>query len=155
MKQLITKTPIGKIAISYESDYVLKVDQVASQSRVTVLRDSFAKEINRQLQAYFSGNLNEFSIPYLFESATDYQMRVWEQIGNIPFGATKTYGEIANRIKSGPRAVGNACRRNQLLLIIPCHRVVSVNGLGGFMGDASGKLVRRKEWLLNHEQSFR
>ena len=66
MKQFITKTPIGKIAVSYESDYVMQVTQVASQTHATSLKDSFAVETNKQLQAYFSGSLNNFNIPLLF-----------------------------------------------------------------------------------------
>lgn len=155
MNQIITTTPIGKLAVKYESDFVLEVQQVASQTRATVNKENFAKEIQQQIQAYFTGDLQKFAIPFLFENATDFQVHVWDQIRKIPFGATQTYGEIAKKLKSGPRAVGNACRRNKLLLIVPCHRVVSVTGLGGFMGDADGSLVRRKQWLLNHEQEYR
>ena len=154
MNRIITATPIGKLAISYENDFILEVQQVASQTRAKSNKDRFSKEIVNQFQAYFSGSLEKFDLPFLYDQGTDYQLKVWEQIRKIPFGTTETYGEIANRIKSGPRAVGNVCRRNQLLLIVPCHRVVSVNGLGGFMGDADGSLVRRKEWLLNHEKAY-
>ena len=155
MNQIITTTPIGKLAVKFESDFVLEIQQVASQTRIKTNKEIFAKEINKQLQAYFVGDLQKFELPFLFENATDFQLRVWDEIRKIPFGMTKTYGEIAQKIKSGPRAVGNACRRNKLLLIVPCHRVVSMQGLGGFMGDKDGSLVRRKQWLLNHEQEFR
>ncbi len=154
MNQMITATPIGKLAVKYESDFVIEVQHIASQTRATLSNDFFAKEMQKQLQAYFAGDLQKFDIQFLFANATDFQVLVWEQIRKIPFGATQTYGEIAKKIKSGPRAVGNACRRNKLLLIVPCHRVVSVSGIGGFMGDADGSLVRRKRWLLNHEQRY-
>ncbi len=154
MSQIITATPIGKLAIAYEQDYLLKVFQVASNTRTKANRDYFAKEIQRQVKAYFAGNLEKFEIPFLFADGTDYQARVWDQIRKIPYGMTQTYGEIAKKIKSGPRAVGNACRRNHLLLIVPCHRVVSKSGLGGFMGDSDGSLVKRKQWLLNHELAY-
>ena len=152
MDQVIVKTPIGKIAVSYESDFVTEVRQVADQTKVTGGKDPFALEIQNQFKAYFAKELNEFNLPFLFKQGTDYQVKVWDQIRKISFGKTKTYGEIAKKIKSGPRAVGNACRRNKLLLLVPCHRVVSASGLGGFMGDDTGKLVLRKQWLLNHEQ---
>ena len=151
MNQIVVKTPIGKIAVDYQDDFVTEVHQVASQVRVVSKKDPFAVEIQKQFTAYFSGDLKEFNLPFLFSQGTDYQLKVWDQIRRISFGSTKTYGEIAKKIKSGPRAVGNACRRNQLLLLVPCHRVVSAVGLGGFMGDADGSLVRRKQWLLNHE----
>jgi len=152
MQQIIVKTPIGKIAVDYQDDFVIKVHQVADNLRAVARKDSFAIEIKKQISAYFSGDLTEFSLPFLINQGTDYQMIVWDQIRKISFGNTKTYGEIAKKIKSGPRAVGNACRRNQLLLLVPCHRVISAAGLGGFMGDADGSLVRRKLWLLEHEQ---
>ncbi len=152
MDQIIVKTPIGKIAVSYESDFVTTVQQVADQTKVTKNKDPLALEIQKQFKAYFAKDLSEFNLPFLFKQGTDYQVKVWDQIRKISFGETKTYGEIAKKIKSGPRAVGNACRRNNLLLLVPCHRVVSASGLGGFMGDDTGKLVRRKQWLLNHEQ---
>ena len=153
MDQIIVKTPIGKIAISYESDFVTEVKQVADQTRATKGKDPLATEIQKQFSAYFAKELNDFNLPFLFKQGTDFQVKVWDQIRKISFGETKTYGEIAKKIKSGPRAVGNACRRNSLLLLVPCHRVVSAAGLGGFMGDDTGKLVQRKQWLLNHEQN--
>lgn len=155
MEQIIVKTPIGKIAVNYQDDYVMEVQQVADQVRALSKKDPFAVEIQKQFAAYFSGELKEFNLPFLFKQGTDYQLRVWDQIRKISFGRTKTYGEISKKIRSGPRAVGNACRRNQLLLIVPCHRVVSAAGLGGFMGDADGCLVRRKQWLLEHEHEQR
>ncbi len=154
MNRAVISTPIGKIAVNYEADFVLEVLQVAPQTRETLSKHTFAKEIQRQIQAYFAGELHNFELPYLHSTGTDFQLRVWDQIRKIPFGETQTYGEIAKRIKSGPRAVGNACRRNNLLLIVPCHRVVSATGLGGFMGDADGILVRRKQWLLSHEEAY-
>jgi methylated-DNA-[protein]-cysteine S-methyltransferase len=153
MDRIIVKTPVGKIAVDYQDDFVIEVQQVADQLRAVVRKDPFAVEIKKQFAAYFSGELKEFSLPFLFKQGTDYQLTVWDQIRKISYGSTKTYGEIAKKIKSGPRAVGNACRRNQLLLIVPCHRVVSAMGLGGFMGDHTGKFVQRKQWLLNHEQA--
>ncbi len=152
MGQIILKTPIGKIAVDYQDDFVTEVHQVADQVRAISKKDPFAIEIQKQFSAYFSRELKEFNLPFLFKQGTDYQLRVWDQIRKISFGSTITYGEIAKKIRSGPRAVGNACRRNQLLLLVPCHRVVSAAGLGGFMGDADGSLVKRKQWLLEHEK---
>ena len=152
MEKMISSTPIGNLAVEYEGDFVLAVR--ATKSRTLAARDPLAREVQKQLKAWFAGRLKKFDIPFLFPDATDYQVRVWDQITKIPFGATQTYGEIARDIKSGPRAVGSACRCNNLLLIVPCHRVVAVNGLGGFMGDRDGSLVRRKQWLLDHEQRY-
>ncbi|MXY14957.1 MAG: methylated-DNA--[protein]-cysteine S-methyltransferase [Proteobacteria bacterium] len=152
MRKTILATPIGNLVVEYEGDFVLAVR--ATDAGVLAARDAFAREAQKQLKAWFAGRLKKFDIPFLFPDATDFQVRVWDQITRIPFGATQTYGEIAREIKSGPRAVGGACRCNDLLLIVPCHRVVAVTGLGGFMGDRDGSLVRRKQWLLEHEQKF-
>ena len=119
MNQIITVTPIGKLAIKYASDFILEVYQVATQTRASSAKDLFAKEIQKQLQAYFTGDLQKIEIPFMFEKGTDFQVRVWDQIRKIPFGDTQTYGEIAKKIKSGPRAVGKrpasyAVRRMQV-----------------------------------------
>lgn len=153
MRKTILATPIGNLAVEYEGDFVVAVRSTSAATLTA--RDSLAREVRRQLKAWFAGRLKTFDIPFLFPDATDFQVRVWDQITKIPFGATQTYGEIAGKIKSGPRAVGGACRCNDLLLIVPCHRVVAATGLGGFMGDRDGSLVRRKQWLLDHEQKYR
>ncbi len=62
-----------------------------------------------------------------------------------------TYGGLATKLGSGARAVGNACRQNPISIIIPCHRVVAANGLGGYAGHTQGKVLDRKRWLLTHE----
>ena len=62
-----------------------------------------------------------------------------------------TYGEMAKKLDSSPRAVGNACRANPLPIIIPCHRVVSQSGIGGYGGHTEGEVLAIKEWLLHHE----
>ena len=152
MNKFVTSSPIGNLAVEYEGGYVVAVR--ATKARALAGKEPFARDVQKQLKAWFGGRLQQFDLPFLFPGATDYQVRVWDQITKIPFGATQTYGEIARKIKSGPRAVGNACRRNNLLLIVPCHRVVAANGLGGFMGDGDGSLVRRKQWLLDHEQNI-
>ena len=77
-------------------------------------------------------------------------MRVWQAIAAIPLGQTRTYGQLAHQIGSGPRAVANACGANHLTLLIPCHRVVAQNGIGGFMQSTPNGLVVKK-WLLKHE----
>jgi methylated-DNA-[protein]-cysteine S-methyltransferase len=82
---------------------------------------------------------------------TAFQRRVWQAIAAIPAGCTRTYSEIAAELGSSPRAVGGACRANPYPLLVPCHRVVAVNGLGGFAGDTKGRLLAFKRRLLTHE----
>jgi methylated-DNA-[protein]-cysteine S-methyltransferase len=84
-------------------------------------------------------------------AGTPFQQQVWRALRAIPAGETLTYGQLAARIGSGARAVGNACRANPCPLVVPCHRVVGARGLGGFAGERSGKKLQIKRWLLQHE----
>lgn len=100
------------------------------------------------LDRYFqSGSMNS-TIP-LRPGGTEFQKRVWQTLQEIPSGVVNTYGHIAKLLNTSSRAVGQACRRNNIPLFIPCHRVVSKQGLGGFMGGY--RHVERKSWLLRHE----
>ena len=110
-----------------------------------------AKETVRQLCAYLKDPQFVFSLP-LAPTGTAFQRRVWQGISAIHSGKTRTYGELAAAIHSGPRAVGNACGANPYPLVVPCHRVVAANrGLGGFARQRGGFLLEVKRWLLAHE----
>jgi methylated-DNA-[protein]-cysteine S-methyltransferase len=112
-----------------------------------------AKEAVRQLRAWLKDPAFAFSLP-LAPAGTAFQRRVWDGITAIGPGETRTYGELAQAIGSGPRAVGNACGANPYPLIVPCHRVVAANrGLGGFARQRGGFLLDVKRWLLRHEGS--
>ena len=104
----------------------------------------------KQTLAYLEGHQHEFDLP-LMTRGSDFQHRVWVQLADIPAGQTRTYGEIASRLGSSPRAVGNACRKNPVAVIVPCHRVVSANGIGGYAGHTAGQHLSVKAWLLQHE----
>ena len=86
------------------------------------------------------------------EKGTLFQRKVWCYLQNIPMGTTQSYGQIAKVLNSSARAVGNACRQNPFLLIIPCHRVVKSKEIGGFGGKVDGEAVAIKHWLLAHEK---
>lgn len=87
-------------------------------------------------------------------AGSSYHRRVWDALPEIPLGQTLSYTELAERLDSGPRAVARACRDNPYPGIIPCHRVVAKNGLGGFMGQAQGQYVTFKKILLDYEASL-
>ena len=95
-------------------------------------------------QEYFTGNLTRFPMqiqsPFIL-SGTDFQKKVWAGIAEIPYGQTRTYGELARTIgiAGSARAVGSACGANPIALVIPCHRVVGMQGLGGFAGGLEVK----------------
>ena len=93
-------------------------------------------EAKRQLDAYFAGRLTVFDLP-LRPRGTPFQKALWRLLAEIHHGAVLTYGDLAARMKSAPRAVGGACGRNPIPILIPCHRVVAGGGrLGGFSGGA-------------------
>ncbi|MCG2633954.1 MAG: methylated-DNA--[protein]-cysteine S-methyltransferase [Gammaproteobacteria bacterium] len=102
------------------------------------------------LSDYFERGVPVPDLP-LAPAGSTYCQEVWRTLGTIPFGQTVTYGELAKMLSSAPRAVAQACRRNPIPLLIPCHRVVAANCAGGFAGAASGPRVEFKRWLLQHE----
>ena len=106
-------------------------------------------QIRAELKQYFEGTLQIFTTPLALQG-TPFQVDVWKVLQEIPFGATKSYQEVAVLIENplACRAVGLANGKNPFALIIPCHRVVNANGLIG--GYSSG--IKRKKWLLQHEK---
>jgi len=90
----------------------------------------------------------------LKQQGTAYRHKVWAEICKIPVGQTQTYSELAAKLDSGARAVANACRDNPFPAIIPCHRVLAVSGLGGYMGQSSGECLDLKQRLLNYESTL-
>ncbi len=104
--------------------------------------------IANEIDAYFHNPHHRFQLA-LKPQGTIYQQRVWNELLVIPIGRTVTYGELANTLQSGPRAVGQACKKNPIALFIPCHRVVGKANQGGYMGRASA--LHYKIALLKHE----
>lgn len=113
---------------------------------------NFSRQIQCVINTYAeTGYLDQTRVPLQIQ-VSPFQSRVLEQLSKIPCGQTKTYGEIAQIIHSSPRAVGQACRTNPVPLFIPCHRIVSKTGLGGFMGKQNQ--THLKSLLLNHESKL-
>ena len=101
-------------------------------------------EVERQLDEYFAGERTDFDLP-LQEHGTPFEQAVWARLRAIPYGETTTYGEIARELNSSPRAVGRANGRNQISIIVPCHRVIGANGtLTGFAGGLKAKALLLK-----------
>ena len=153
------KTGFGGIAIHQQAG-LLKIDLLGNRiseptvSQGPVVQHPIAqhpsfKQITQEILAYLQQPHQAFSLPAQL-SGSAFQQKVWLAILAIPLGQTRTYSELAAQLQSGPRAVANACGANRLPLLIPCHRVVAKNGLGGFMrGDKNGLSIKR--WLLTHE----
>ncbi|MEX3010926.1 methylated-DNA--[protein]-cysteine S-methyltransferase [Hoeflea sp. TYP-13] len=108
------------------------------------------KEARRQLAAYFDGKLTEFDLP-LQLSSNPFEKRVQEAMLAIPLGETRTYGDIAKALDTYGQPVGQACGANSIPIIVPCHRVLSATGVGGFSGEGG---VEMKIHLLKHEGGF-
>ncbi len=151
----VIEAPFGRLGILTEmvdgSLMLSKIDYLSLNSPLSAPSNQLAQEVAKQCETYFKNPGYEFDLP-LKPVGTEHQQKVWRAIQDIPMGTTKTYGAVAKQIKSGPRAVGTACGANPYPLIAPCHRVVSAQGIGGFMKEDSPGLYRQiKLWLLKHE----
>lgn len=149
--QAIIAAPFGKLAIRCSDEDLLGVEFVSSHMKLLAPTSLMAKEICDQLAAYFVDASFEFDLPFTLDG-THHQCLVWQAMLDIPRGETLTYGELAKQIGSSARAVGQACGGNPIPIVIPCHRVVSASGLGGFMHHAEGDALDIKRWLLAHER---
>lgn len=140
----ITKTPLGSLGIVEEDGAIV---QLLWNAENAGFRSDLIKEGLLQLEAFFAGKLTTFNLP-LRPRGTPFQQAVYDQMSSIPHGHTRTYGDIAMQVDGSAQAVGNACGSNPIPIIIPCHRVLAANGLGGFSGVGG---VEDKVWLLRHE----
>lgn len=153
----LINAPFGIVAISVDDDQ-LAIELLPASMQI---QQHSPSNYNKQSPHPLVSQACEQILQYLQHPAakctlqlnpvgTAFQQRVWQAIAAIPPGQTRTYGQLARQIGSGPRAVANACGANPLPLLIPCHRVVTKNGIGGFMqGLQHGLPV--KQWLLQHE----
>lgn len=131
-----------------EVDFLLP--GTASYREETAGVDGLARRVAEQLNCYWVDPNFQFDLP-LAPRGSSFQHRVWAALEAIPAGGVRHYGQLAHRLGSSARAVGSACRANPIPIIVPCHRVVAVGGLGGYSGETAGSLHRLKSWLLAHE----
>ncbi len=149
------QTPIGVIEVTLDNECItgLELGQYKPGAGGVHYDSHYTgvlKELGEQLAQYFTQPLTRFEVN-MENRGTDFQRRVWQALQQIPVGQTRTYGQLAEQLHSSARAVGNACRQNPVPLLVPCHRVVAVKGLGGFGGETQGKQIAMKRWLLEHE----
>jgi len=149
----IVETPIGKLALRSDGQALTALSWVGTGSASgTADRpdDPVLDAAEQQLAQWFAGRLAEFSIP-VAPVGTPFQRRVWAAMQKVPFGAVVTYGALASTVGSAARGIGQACARNPIPIIIPCHRVIGSGraALGGYSG---GEGLATKRWLLDHEQ---
>ncbi|MEC8996962.1 MAG: methylated-DNA--[protein]-cysteine S-methyltransferase [Candidatus Thermoplasmatota archaeon] len=152
MPEFVYESPIGPLIISvYERRVVaLKWKSLAMPEEKVeeYLADSYADEITSKLDSYFSGKTDATGIEVQMHG-TAFQKKVWKSLIGIPLGETRTYSDVASTIGNprAYRAVGSACARNRIPVIIPCHRVVGKDDVLGWSGNPGAK-----EWLLEHEK---
>lgn len=139
-----------KLGICIDGNKLTGIDFIINKWPLQAPVSSVAKRTARQLERYLKDPGSRFTLP-LALSGTPFQIRVWNALLEIPSGQVLSYGRLAEQLNSSARAVGNACRHNPLPIIVPCHRVVSVRGLGGYMGKTKGMEVHIKQELLQHE----
>ena len=144
-------SPLGKLLLVGDGDSLTHLAMSPRPNDVPAdgRRDAAAfADVEAQLEAYFGGELTEFDLP-LAPRGTDFQVRVWNALLEIPYGETASYGEIAARVErpDAIRAVGTTNGRNPIAVIIPCHRVIGADGtLVGYGGG-----LDRKRLLLELE----
>ena len=144
-------SPVGTLRVLFTETEVIRVDIVSrAVTKPNNAASVMAKKINQQFTRYFAQPDRTISLP-MKPVGTAFQQRVWRALQAIPVGETLSYGDLAKKLNSSARAVGNACRANPLPVIVPCHRVVAKTGLGGYSGKTQGRQIAIKQWLLEHE----
>ncbi|MPZ25761.1 MAG: methylated-DNA--[protein]-cysteine S-methyltransferase [Micromonosporaceae bacterium] len=148
----LVETPIGPVTVGADRYAVRGLRLQPRETRLDAApAGSLLAEAVAQLAAYFAGERTGFDLPLSIpeDRGSEFERAVWQELARIPFGQMCTYGEVARAVgdAGAARAVGTACNRNPVPLIVPCHRVVGAGGkLVGFGGG-----LHRKRWLLEHE----
>jgi methylated-DNA-[protein]-cysteine S-methyltransferase len=147
MAHLSLHSPLGALTVFEDAGAIVVLEWGRAPAAET---SPLLDEAKRQLDSYFGGRLRVFDLP-LQPRGTPFQEDLWRLLAKIPYGTVLTYGALATRLKSAPRAVGGACGKNPIPILIPCHRVLAA---GGFLGGYSGGTgIETKRALLRHEGS--
>ena len=153
MRKMYYQSPVGRLELTADEKGLcsLAFGETEQYAEVQEEETPFLKSVCGQLQEYFAGKRKKFE-EQLSLHGTDFQLRDWQALLRIPYGETRSYGEIARQIgcPRGSRAVGMANRNNPVAIIVPCHRVIGSDGsLTGYMGK--NKSLDIKEYLLKLE----
>lgn len=141
-------TEIGRLYLAEENGFIVMLTSGQAPETDTLGESSLLTQAAAEVTEYLAGNRRKFTVP-IKTKGTPFQEKVWDALQRIPFGETRSYGQIAREVGSpkGARAVGMACNRNPILLLIPCHRIVG--STGKLVGFAAG--LSTKERLLKLE----
>ena len=145
--------PKMQVGVQVDGDRLRTIHYLPPDAPLVAPRNALAERAVRQLERYREDADAPFELPLALRGSP-FQQRVWDALVRIPRGTVKTYGALAREIGGVARAVGQACGENRLPIVIPCHRVVAANGLGGFAHARDGYLLDAKRWLLLHERAI-
>jgi methylated-DNA-[protein]-cysteine S-methyltransferase len=152
----VIEFPKMKVAVETRDERVAGIRYLPLSADSKAPANALAERAVRQLERYRQNPDIRFDLPLLIEGS-EFQRRLWAALREIPRGRTLTYGEMARKLGGedfeSARAVGQACGDNRLPIVIPCHRVVAADGIGGFSHTTEGFLIDAKRWLLMHEAS--
>ena len=147
----ILDAPPCRLGAIFTGEALALLDFLPAGTPVSGKHDSRVRHLADELDAYWRNSAHEFDLLYV-PAGTPFQLHVWRALMAIPAGQPTTYGTLAKKLGTAPRAVGQACGANPLPILIPCHRVLAANGLGGFMHASRGAPLDVKTWLLAHER---
>jgi len=154
MFDVIIEFPKMKVGVATRGERVVEIRYLPPATGLIPAKNQLAEKAARQLERYREDPDTKFDLPVRIEG-TPLQRAVWDAMQAIPRGKTRTYGDIARELGASldvtAQDVGQACGDNRLPIVIPCHRVVAADGIGGFAHATSGYLIEVKRWLLLHE----
>jgi methylated-DNA-[protein]-cysteine S-methyltransferase len=142
--------PKFKVGVKTREERIVEIRYLPPSVETVPAKNPLAKRAAKQLERYREDPDTRFDLPILVEGS-ELQCGVWEKMCAIPRGRTRTYGELARELGVDARAIGQCCGDNKLPIVIPCHRVVAADGIGGFGHSTGGYLLEAKRWLLMHE----
>ena len=151
LEHAVIAAPFGHLGLTTEPDVITTIRFLPADTPLQLPRaGSLCAQLADELAHYWRDPAHVFRLPVRADG-TSFQLRVWQVMLRIPSGQTLSYSQVAQQLGSAPRAVGGACGRNPLPIVIPCHRVVAAHDLGGFNQSRGESTLSIKRWLLQHE----
>ena len=150
MYDAIIEFPKMKVGVTARGDLVTGIKYLHPSTPLKPPANALAERAARQIERYREDPDAHFDLPVVVDG-TELQKAVWRAMCAIPRGKTRTYGDLARELGADARDIGQCCGDNRLPLVIPCHRIVAANGIGGFAHATSGYLLETKRWPLMHE----
>lgn len=139
------------VGLFINDEHLVGVEFLLESHNTRGLENEISRQFTAWLDQYLASPCGSLPDIKLSMRGTPFQRQVWHALQGIACGERVTYGELARQLGSGAQAVAAACRANPLPLVVPCHRVVSASGVGGYMGEISGPAIEIKRGLLQHE----